>query len=164
MRYPESQLAPPATGDRASRASTTRTSGDGAYVYRPTGASWNFLRGSGIQRNGSVWGAANAPEGSQTAFVQGSPNNLGEISQLLNLIAGSYKVQFKAARRGGQVQPIQVKIGGVNVGSPITPSSDSFATYDSATFTAPGGNATISLSATDGSGDKSSFIDDFKVF
>ena len=137
--------------------------GGGAYVYRPTGASWSFATGSGIQRNGSAWSAANAPEGSQTAFLQGS-GTLGEISQVLNLIAGSYKVQFKAARRGGQVQPIQVKIGGVNVGSPITPGGDGFATYDSVIFTAPGGNATLSLSATDASGDKSSFIDDFKVF
>ncbi len=62
-----------------------------------------------------------------------------------------------------QVQPIQIKVNGVNVGSTITPTS-SFATYNSADFTVSAGNHTISLSATDASGDKASMVDDIKVF
>ncbi|MDQ2659413.1 MAG: fibronectin type III domain-containing protein, partial [Verrucomicrobiota bacterium] len=43
-----------------------------SFVYNPTGAGWVFAGGAGIQGNGSQWGAANAPEGTQTAFVQNS--------------------------------------------------------------------------------------------
>ena len=37
--------------------------GSSAYVYNPTGTPWVFEGGSGIQRNGSAWGAEDAPEG-----------------------------------------------------------------------------------------------------
>ena len=60
--------------------------------------------------------------------------------------------------------PIQIKIGGVNVGSPITPTSNSFALYTSSAFTVPAGSSTLTLSATDATGDKTSFLDDIKVF
>ena len=42
------------------------------YQYNPTaaGIGWTFSSSSGIQRNGSTWGAAKAPDGVQTAFVQ----------------------------------------------------------------------------------------------
>src|SRR5205823_5487588 len=42
------------------------------YQYDPTGngLGWVFSGRTGIQHNGSAWGAATAPEGVQTAFVQ----------------------------------------------------------------------------------------------
>ncbi len=69
-----------------------------------------------IQGNGSVWGAAAAPDGNQTAFIQGT----GSISQTLTLNAGGYMLSFQAARRNccvaPFVQPIQVSVDGVAVG------------------------------------------------
>src|SRR5439155_9614140 len=42
------------------------------YQYNPTGSGvgWSFSSNSGIQGNGSGWGAATADEGTQTAFIQ----------------------------------------------------------------------------------------------
>ena len=44
------------------------------YVYNPTGGSWTFSVSAGVQRNGSAWGAPNAPDGVQTAFLQAGLN------------------------------------------------------------------------------------------
>jgi hypothetical protein len=128
-------------------------------VYRPSGANWSFGGEGGIQRNGSAFGAASAPDGVQTAFLQGSGNGLGAISQSVTFAAGTYTVSFKAARRSGQVQPIRVRVDGTQVGATITPSSDSFATYTSASFTVAAGAHTVALEATDGSGDRTTFVD-----
>ena len=40
-----------------------------SYAYRPS-SSWTFIGNAGIQHNGSAWGAPNAPDGVQTAFLQ----------------------------------------------------------------------------------------------
>jgi hypothetical protein len=58
----------------------------GGYQYAPSGSGvgWSFNAGAGIQRNGSPWGAAAAPDGGQTAFIQ----NAGAFSQALTLGSG----------------------------------------------------------------------------
>ena len=56
---------------------------------------WTFGSGSGIQGNNSAWGAAPAPGGTQTAFIQST----GSIAQTVTLSAGSYMLSFQVARR-----------------------------------------------------------------
>ena len=104
------------------------------YQYFPTGAAWTFggTSGNGIQRNGSAWGAATAPEGRQTAFLEGSG---ARILKVITLPAGIYNVSFQAARRaygGDAPNPIQVKINGIPIGTPITPTGTAFAKYTTA--------------------------------
>ncbi len=137
--------------------------GAGNFQYGPSGAAWTFGGPAGIQRNGSPFGAANAPEGVQTAMLQGSSTGLGSVAQTVTLNAGTYTLQFKAAQRSGQLQPLRFTVDGVQVGSEIAPESDSFALYSSATFTVTGGSHTVKLEATDTSGDNTSFVDDISI-
>ncbi len=60
------------------------------YIPGATGIGWTFCAGSGIQGNGSAWGAATAPNGTQTAFIQGT----GSMAQTITLNAGSYTLSF----------------------------------------------------------------------
>jgi hypothetical protein len=135
----------------------TPSVGAGGYQYNPTGGSWTFSSNSGIQANGSAWGAATAPSGVQTAFLQGG-GGLGSISQSVTFSAGAYTMSFDAAMRSGQTQPIKVSVDGTSVGT-YTPSSNNFGLITTAPFTVSAGSHTITLAATDSTGDKSSFVD-----
>jgi hypothetical protein len=134
-----------------------------AQAYFATGAKWSFsgTTGSGIQNNGSIWGAATAPEGKQTAFVQG---NDAHISQVVTLEPGIYSVSFYAARRaygGNNANPIQVKINGEVVGPPIAPVGTDFVQYTTSKFPLDSlGQYTIELVSTNGANaDSATFID-----
>jgi F5/8 type C domain len=131
--------------------------------YRPSGADWTFTDVAGIQRNGSAFGAASAPEGLQTAFLQGSNNGLGAMTQAINIAAGTYSLKFKAAQRPGQVQSIKLSLDGVQVGSNITPTGTAFTDYSSATFTVSAGNRILRLEATNANGDNTCFLDGFSL-
>jgi len=140
----------------------TPSVGTSSYQYRPTGGPWTFTGNSGIQSNGSAWGAASAPDGTQTAFLQGFANGvLGSLSQSVSFpAAGTYVVTFLASRRQGQLQPVQVSVDGASVGTPISPADSNFQSYTSASFTvSAAGSHTVSLSATDNSSDLSTFVD-----
>jgi hypothetical protein len=126
-----------------------------SFQYSPVGSNWNFNSGAGIQRNASPWGATNALEGVQTAFLQGAS---AAVSQTVQLEVGTYAIAFLAARRANQIQPILVLVNGVPVGTTITPSSNSFLGYTSSNFTVPAGTHAIELRGTVG-GDNSSFVD-----
>ena len=133
--------------------------GSNGYQVQPSGGSWVFGAGAGIQRNGSAWGAASAPEGQQTAFLQGG--NV-QLSQTINLAAGNYSVSFAAARRAyqGAGQPLQLSVDGVAIGTPILPASTAFAVYTSAAFSVAAGNHTLGFTTTNpNNGDNSSFLD-----
>lgn len=131
--------------------------------YAPSGATWSFASVAGIQRNGSAFGAATAPDGLQTAFLQGSSTGLGSMSQTVTLTAGSYTLKFKAAQRSGQVQPLKISVDSVQVGSNITSNSNSFADYSSSTFTVAAGSHVVKVEATNASGDNTVFLDDFSL-
>lgn len=133
------------------------------FQYVPSGAIWTFTGVSGIQRNGSAFGAAAAPDGFQTAFLQGSSTGLGGMSQTVTLNAGGYSLKFKAAQRPGQVQTLRISLDGVQVGPDITASGSSFADYSSSNFNVSQGNHTIKIEATDASGDNSVFLDSFSL-
>jgi len=132
----------------------------GGYQYNPTRAGWAFAGNSGIQSNGSAWGAANAPDGTQTAFLQGyNGGAAGSLSQSVNAAASTYTLTFQAARRYGQVQPLRFSVDGVQVGSLLTAASSSFASMTTGAFTLSAGMHTLTLAATDNSGDNSALVD-----
>ncbi len=131
------------------------------YQAAPGGASWNWGPGSGIQRYYSAYGAYPSSDLWQTAYIQGA----GSFAQTINLSPGSYRVSFQAARRpysvpAGTFQPIVVSVDGVPLGSPVVPTIDfQFNTFAFGFSITTGGPHTITFSGTDGSGDKTSFID-----
>ncbi len=96
--------------------------GSGMYYkpFDPNGVGWDFTGRSGLQRNGSDWGGANAPEGVQTAFLKGKPDDngiLGSISQRLTFPAGEYALSFQAAQTWDAPLPVQVSVDGIAVGT-----------------------------------------------
>jgi hypothetical protein len=120
------------------------------FQYNPSGAGvgWTFSPSSGIQGNGSAWGAAPAPSGTQTAFIQ----NTSTISQALSLNAGNYTLAFKAAQRPccltPNTQPIQVSVDGVPLGAPVTPPGTSFSSFSLSVTVASSGTHTIAFAGT----------------
>ena len=82
------------------------------YGYQPANSPWTWSGVAGVQRNGSL--GASAPEGVQTAFVQGSgaAGNQGTFSQNVTLAVGTYRVTFKGAQwKDGPAVPIQIQNG-----------------------------------------------------
>jgi hypothetical protein len=136
----------------------------GGYQYNPSaaGIGWTFSANSGIQGNGSAWGAAAAPNGTQTAFIQGTST----ITQTLSLNAGSYTLSFQAARRSccvaPYVQPIKVTIDGTQIGSLVSPASTSFTVFSIPFSVATTGAHTLTFTGTDPN-DKTTFIDSVTV-
>jgi hypothetical protein len=132
----------------------------GTYQYNPAGSGigWTFSPNSGVQRNGSAWGASSAPEGVQTAYVQST----GTISQTLTLAAGTYTLAFKAAQRAccvaPNVQPVKVTVDGAQIGSLVSPASTSFAPFSIVFNVASSGSHTLGFTGTDAS-DKTTFLD-----
>ena len=132
-----------------------------SYQYNPSasGIGWTFSSGSGIQGNASAWGAALAPDGTQTAFIQ----NTGTIAQTLSLAAGSYTISFRAAQRAcctaPYVQPIKLSVDGIQIGSLVSPPNTGFTTFSMSFSVANAGSHTIMFAGTDASGDRSTFID-----
>ena len=144
--------------------SSFETPATATFVYNPAGAGvgWTFIGSSGIQRNGSAWGAASAPVGVQTAFIRYTAS----ISQTLNLNAGSYTLSFKAARRNCCTvpygQPIKVTLDGIQIGALITPPTTSFATFNIPFSVAKSGSHTLSFSGTT-SLNNTTFIDEVSI-
>ncbi|MEK0313883.1 chitobiase/beta-hexosaminidase C-terminal domain-containing protein [Cohnella sp. 56] len=125
---------------------------------------WSFNNRAGIQRNGSAFGAKDAPEGSQTALLQTNGGLKGEIKQTVSFQAGRYKLAFKAARRGyGGQQSFDVYFDNTRIGA-YTPPSQDFASYKSDGFEVQAaGSHTIRFAATTTEGDNTAFIDDVSL-
>jgi hypothetical protein len=133
------------------------------FAYNPAGALWTFTAqngnaGSGIQANGGAFGASAAPEGIQTAFLQGA----GSMTQTLtDVSAGSYAVRFAAAKRawtGGGQQSFNVYIDG-NLAGTFSPASIAFSYFTTNTMVLAAGNHTVSFTGTNVTGDNTGFID-----
>ena len=89
---------------------------------------------------------------------------MGSMSQTLTLDAGTYHLTFKAARQSNDVvQPLKFSVGQTQVGSLIAPTSTAFVTYTTSAFTVTAGKHTLRFDATDGAGDKSTFIDQIEL-
>ena len=146
-------------------ASTTLANGSfetpsvSGYMYNPLDAEWSFTGNSIVQANNSAWGAPAAPDGRQTAVLQGQPNGLGAISQAIYLVAGTYRMTFKAARRGTEIQPVRFSVDGATIGNDLTPSGTAFTDVSTDSFTVPAGTHVLTLAATNGTDDRSAFID-----
>ena len=149
---------PPASGGNLILNGGFESPVTATYVYPSSIPSWTISAGyPAIQRNGSAFGAATAPEGAQTAVLQ----NVVTISTTVNVPAtGTYSLTFKAAARTnyGGPQSIDAKVNGATVYS-VSPSSGSFTQYQT-TFNLSAGAQTIALAGTNGVGDNSAFVDD----
>lgn len=132
------------------------------FQYAPTEVPggprifWIFANGGGVQHNGGSFGAANAPDGVQTAFLQST----GYMSQTISLNNASYLISFKAAQRGsdGHAQPVRFSIDGTQVGSLVSPASTSFSTYSIPFTVATAGIHTVKFEGTVNDG-STTFID-----
>ena len=129
------------------------------YEYGPiiSGSSWTFGGNTGIEHNGSAFGAANAPQGTQAAFLQ---NTGGCIARAVSgWPSGSHSVTMQVAQRGGSLggQTLQVFLDSVSVGT-VTPSSTSWAPYTSGSTSLSAGTHLIRICGTV-SGDHTAFVD-----
>ena len=138
-----------------------------SYAYNLTGGVWTFSGNAGIEHNGSAFGAANATDGVQAAFLQGSPGQgagiLGSISQAINFSGGTYTITYAAAQRKGQVQPVQFSVDGGAVGATVAPTANAFADATTAPFTVSAGQHTIQFAATFNGYDSTTFIDNVRL-
>jgi hypothetical protein len=135
------------------------------YQYNPAGGGWTFSGQSGIQGNGSAWGAPTAPAGTQTAFLQSATGlTNGSVSQKVSLYTpGSYSLLFDAALRGsphnGAIS-LNVLVNGTVVGTASPTTSNSFTSYVTSPFTiATAGTNTVAFAAVGADVDSSIFLD-----
>jgi len=129
------------------------------YTYGPLASGWTFSSSAGVQRNGSDFGAQNAPEGIQTGFVQG----IASIEQQVNFTAGLHTIRFHAALRtiyGGR-QSLDVYVDDRKVGM-LSPDSAVFITYETGAFYTTAGTHTIKFKGRI-AGDNTAFIDAVSV-
>ena len=135
-----------------------------SYAYGPSGGNWTFISSAGIQHNGSAWGAPNAPDGVQTAFLQdGTTGGNGTISQLFSLpAAGTYAVSFYSALRAYRTSPtimsFIVTMDGTNIGA-FSPTSTSFSLFTTSPIVLSAGSHTLSFVGTGAAPDTADFID-----
>jgi hypothetical protein len=134
------------------------------YSYGPiiSGSSWTFGGDAGIEHNGSAFGAANAPQGTQAAFLQ---RDGGCVSRAVSgWPAGTHSVTMQVAQRGGSLggQTLQVFIDSTLVGT-VTPPSTSWTSYTSGTTTLTAGTHLIRICGTAPSGDHTAFIDEVQA-
>ncbi len=139
---------------------------NGSCSYNTPGGTWTFTSSAGIEANGSGMTAPNAPDGTQTAFLQSNGGYKGTISQTISFpTTGTFEVSFQSARRtyGGQ-QSFNVAIDGTIVGS-FSPTSSTFTQFTTAPFNVTvTGNHVLSFVGTASSGDDTDFIDSVSVF
>lgn len=130
------------------------------FQYNPTGGDWTFSGSAGVQKNGSAWGANNAPEGVQTCFLQ---NGSSSISQTINFpTTDDYSLSFKAARRASQSQTIEVYIDANLIGT-FTPTSNGFVSYTIDNIAIVSGVHTVKFQGITSGGDHAAFIDDVSL-
>ncbi|HEY4063433.1 MAG TPA: discoidin domain-containing protein [Puia sp.] len=127
----------------------------------PSATPWQFAAESGIQNNGSDFsGLQTAPEGVQTAWLQG----ISGFGQTINFSeGGTYAISFQAAKRAnwGGSQTFTVSIDANLLGT-YTPSSGTFQFYSAPAFTITAGLHTIYFSGS-AVGDNTDLIDDVRV-
>ncbi len=135
------------------------------YSYRPAGATWVFIGNSGIQANDSKWGAINAPDGTQTAFLQDgtNPGGNGSFSQRVNInVPGTYIISFQTALRcfntSGTRMSFNVAVDGYVIGS-YSPKSVGWVPITTNSFTLTTGTHTIAFIGTGTRADTTDFID-----
>jgi hypothetical protein len=162
------QLVPDASGTPARTIAFANlgfeTPAINGFVYNPTNAVWAFSdAGLTVNNSGFTAGDPNAPQGSQSGFLQ---NARSSIKQTAQIDAGSYTLTFKAIQRanyqfGSQV--IDVRLDGASIGR-FTPPLGSWGTATmpmTIATTGPHEIAFFGLGA--GGNDFTAFIDDVKI-
>lgn len=133
------------------------------FAYNPSGGSWTFNSQSGIAGNGSAFGNATAPLGTQVALLQYT----GAMSQAINLNKNNnYSFAFYATYRSGypssgHQQEVSVLLNGTNILNAYTPVSSSGWSGTTTSYYTPTSNgpATLTFDALDPSGgDETAFI------
>ncbi len=158
-RWEPTAVPPPMIFDGSFETPTTTN-----YTPGATGGPWYFTNDCGVQRNGSAYGAPSAPQGVQTAFIQGKDGNNGSMNLPHAFAAGFYKITFQTARRTGYggTQSFDLFFDNTKIGT-YAPTNSSFALVSSATFQATAGMHNIHFFGTSTSGDNTAFIDDVKI-
>jgi hypothetical protein len=144
----------------------------GTYQYNPPGGAWTFTaqsgaNGSGITANNSLFstGNPNAPQGIQSAFLQG----LGSLSQTVSgFVPGlKYQVTFAAAQRatfqnGGQTWNLKIDNSVIGRFSSAV-SATNYADFTT-NFIASATTHTLAFVGTDlPGGDNTVFLDNVRV-
>jgi YD repeat-containing protein len=133
----------------------------GGFAYVPSVTGVTFSGGAGVQANGSAWGFAAAPDGSQTGFLQTGSAGGSIAFAVSGLVPGaSYKARFSIAQRTswGAVATVTVSFDGDPVGS-FTPASGAFAQVTTASFAATAATGTLTFSVPAATTDSSAAID-----
>ena len=120
-----------------------------APPYGPPASPAYFAGRAGIAGNGSLWGFAPAPEGSQAAFIQ----SYGTASTIRLTVTGltpgmRYTARFRiAARPGFGANPVTVDFEGQALGT-FTPGSAAFTAAAGAAFTASAASGTLTFTGS----------------
>ncbi len=134
------------------------------YQAAPSGSAWQFTGNAGISANGSAFtlGSANAPDGSQVAYLKDN----AVMSQSVYFDAGTYDISFLATQRAKyqtQNQTIRVLVNGAQVGL-ITPSGTNYLLYQTSNFTVPAGAYAVQfVGMAAAAADSTAFIDDAAI-
>lgn len=128
------------------------------FAYTPADPDWTFEGMSGIERNGSAFGAANAPDGVQAALLQ----NGGSFHQSLFFTEGFYSFTFKAAQRSSNQQTISLRLDSAEIGS-FTPAGSAFTAFSSESVYVGEGTHVFRFTGMNVSGDNTAFIDSVGV-
>ncbi len=112
--------------------------------------------------SGVTTGNANAPQGTQVAFLM----NKGSMSYSVYLDADTYNLSFLAAQRAkfqSQSQGIEVLVDGAQIGL-ITPSNTTYTLYETSNFTVAAGVHTIQfLGMSPSTADSTALIDQVAI-
>ncbi len=140
------------------------------YTYDASMPGWTLTGSAALATYGSHWHMTQ-PHGNQAIALQGQPTMpLATIAQPFSAVAGTYTVSLLAAQRGTytgytgstEVQPVSVTIDSAQIGL-IQPTSTTFATYTTVSFTLATGGHTLTLAATDGTVDHTTFVDEIAI-
>jgi YD repeat-containing protein len=135
---------------------------NGGYAYNPIVSGVTFTGYAGVQGNGSAWGFADAPDGSQTGFLQSYGGTGGTIAFAVSGLTpgASYQAGFSIAQRPawGAAATVTASFDGTALGS-FTPASTAFAQVATARFTATAATGTLTLSVPGTAADSSVAVD-----
>lgn len=115
----------------------------GPTAFATNAGTWTFAGSSGLELNGSAWGAPSATlinaADTQAAFLQPG----GVISQVVQFSAGgSYHLTFYGAQRSGSIgMQLNVTLDGALIGTGLIPTSTSAWTAYSLPFSLLGGGS-----------------------
>jgi hypothetical protein len=145
-------------------ASPSVGAGASAYAPDPAGSPWTFTGQAGVTGNGSAFTSGNppAPSGTQVGYIQMK----GQISQTINLAAGTYDLSLSAAQRGNfqaSTETFEVLVDNAVVGI-FNPSGSSYTFLTTGPFTVAAGTHTLTLVGTNpNGGDNTVFVSQLAV-